>query len=73
VRTASRDCDDKQLLCFALALWNGSDPILKERAFGLTNGKGNHRRALSEGRGHGASTRVFERRRLVGLPVISLR
>ena len=32
-------CDDKQLLCFALALWNGSDPILKERAFGLTNGE----------------------------------
>jgi hypothetical protein len=32
-------CDDKQLLCFALALWNGSDPILKERAFGLTNGR----------------------------------
>ena len=35
-------CDDKQLLCFALALWNGSDPILKERAFGLTNREGNH-------------------------------
>ena len=35
-------CDDKQLLCFAIALWNGSDPILKERAFGLTNGEGNH-------------------------------
>ena len=35
-------CDDKQRLCFALALWNGSDPILKERLFGLTNGEGNH-------------------------------
>src|SRR6478736_2099479 len=35
-------CDEKQLLCFALALWNGADPILKERAFGLTNGEGNH-------------------------------
>ena len=32
--------DDKQLLCFALALWNGKDPILKERLFGLTNLKG---------------------------------
>src|SRR5579883_3087825 len=29
--------DDRQLLCFALALWNGRDPILKERLFGLTN------------------------------------
>jgi hypothetical protein len=35
-------CDEKQLLCFALALWNGADPILKERAFGLTNSEGNH-------------------------------
>ena len=34
--------DDRQLLCFALALWNGKDPILKERLFGLTNGEGNH-------------------------------
>ena len=34
--------DDRQLLCFALALWNGRDPILKERLFGLTNGEGNH-------------------------------
>jgi hypothetical protein len=34
--------DDKQRLCFALALWNGADPILKERMFGLTNGEGNH-------------------------------
>ncbi|HEX8894065.1 MAG TPA: hypothetical protein VF783_12115 [Terriglobales bacterium] len=34
--------DDKQLLCFALALWNGNDPILKERLFGLTNSEGNH-------------------------------
>jgi hypothetical protein len=34
--------DDKQRLCFALALWNGVDPILKERAFGLTNSEGNH-------------------------------
>ena len=33
--------DDKQRLCLALALWNGRDPILKERLFGLTNGEGN--------------------------------
>jgi hypothetical protein len=34
--------DDKQQLCFAVALWNGRDPILKERLFGLTNSEGNH-------------------------------
>ena len=34
--------DNRQLLCFALALWNGKDPILKERLFGLTNSEGNH-------------------------------
>ena len=34
--------DDQQLLCFALALWNGQDPIIKERLFGLTNSEGNH-------------------------------
>ncbi len=35
-------CDRHQYLCFALALWNGRDPILKERAFGLTGWEGNH-------------------------------
>ena len=35
-------CDDRQTLCFALALWNGQDPILKERIFGLTGNEGNH-------------------------------
>jgi hypothetical protein len=35
-------CDDRQTLCFALALWNGRDPILKERIFGLTGNEGNH-------------------------------
>ena len=35
-------CDSEQRLCFALALWNGKDPILKERIFGLTNREGNH-------------------------------
>ena len=34
--------DDKQLLCFSVALWNGKDPILKERIFGLTNSEANH-------------------------------
>jgi hypothetical protein len=35
-------CDDRQTLCFALALWNGRDPILKERIFGLAGPEGNH-------------------------------
>ena len=35
-------CDRYQLLCFSPALWNGQDPILKERAFGLTSNEGNH-------------------------------
>ena len=35
-------CDRECRLCFALALWNGHDPILKERLFGLTNPQGNH-------------------------------
>jgi len=41
-------CDDKQLLCFSLALWNGKDPILKERLFGLTNSEGNHGEDVKE-------------------------
>jgi mannosylglycerate hydrolase MGH1-like protein len=40
--------DDKQLLCFALALWNGKDPILKERMFGLTNSEANHGEDVKE-------------------------
>jgi hypothetical protein len=40
--------DDKQSLCFALALWNGKDPILKERMFGLTNSEGNHGEDVKE-------------------------
>jgi hypothetical protein len=40
--------DDKQLLCFSLALWNGRDPILKERLFGLTNSEGNHGEDVKE-------------------------
>src|SRR5688500_16145449 len=35
-------CDDQQILCFSLALWNGRDAILKERMFGLTGPEGNH-------------------------------
>jgi hypothetical protein len=40
--------DDKQQLCFAIALWNGKDPILKERLFGLTNSEGNHGEDVKE-------------------------
>ncbi|HYZ30646.1 MAG TPA: glucosidase [Crenalkalicoccus sp.] len=40
--------DDRQILCFALALWNGRDPILKERLFGLTNSEGNHGEDVKE-------------------------
>ncbi len=40
--------DDQQHLCFALALWNGKDPILKERLFGLTNSEGNHGEDVKE-------------------------
>ncbi len=41
-------CDDQQRLCFALALWNGRDPILKERLFGLTGAQGNHGEDVKE-------------------------
>ncbi|HYT34812.1 MAG TPA: hypothetical protein VEL69_07235 [Ktedonobacteraceae bacterium] len=40
--------DDKGLVCFALALWNEADPILKERLFGLTNSQGNHGEDVKE-------------------------
>jgi len=40
--------DDGQRLCFALALWNGADPIIKERLFGLNNGEGNHGEDVKE-------------------------
>jgi hypothetical protein len=40
--------DDKQRLCFAVALWNERDPILKERLFGLTNAEGNHGEDVKE-------------------------
>ncbi len=41
-------CDDQQRLCLSLALWNGVDPILKERYFGLTNEEGNHGEDVKE-------------------------
>lgn len=41
-------CDNHQILCFALALWNGNDPILKERLFGLNNSEGNHGEDVKE-------------------------
>jgi hypothetical protein len=40
--------DDKQKLCFSMALWNGKDPILKERLFGLTNSEANHGEDVKE-------------------------
>src|SRR3974377_1333171 len=40
--------DENKRLCFALALWNGQDPIIKERLFGLTNSEGNHGEDVKE-------------------------
>ena len=47
-RTAGGFCDIEQRLCLSLALWNGRDPILKERAFGLTGPQGNHGEDVKE-------------------------
>jgi hypothetical protein len=41
-------CDRHQKICFAIALWNGQDPILKERLFGLTGNEGNHGEDVKE-------------------------
>jgi len=41
-------CDDEQILCFALALWNKKDSIIKERFFGLANHEGNHGEDVKE-------------------------
>jgi hypothetical protein len=41
-------CDRHQVICFAIALWNGHDPILKERLFGLTGSEGNHGEDVKE-------------------------
>jgi len=43
-------CDEEGILCFSLALWNGVDPILKERLFGLAGHGGNHRKCRREAR-----------------------
>ncbi|HEX3454978.1 MAG TPA: hypothetical protein VHS03_10145 [Gaiellaceae bacterium] len=49
-------CDDRQHLCLALAIWNGRDPILKERLFGLTGPQGNHGEDVKEYRWYLDST-----------------
>jgi len=41
-------CDESQLMCMALALWNGQDPVLKERMYGLTGDQGNHGEDVKE-------------------------
>ncbi len=41
-------CDDQQAVCLGLSLWNGQDPFLKERLFGLTNSQGNHGEDVKE-------------------------
>ncbi len=49
MRTASpASATTASVLCFAIALWNGVDPILKERMFGLTNAEGNHGEDVKE-------------------------
>ena len=49
-------CDNQCRLCFSLALWNGVDPILKERPFGLANGEGNHGEDIKDYYFHLANT-----------------
>jgi len=51
-------CDRQGRLCFGLALWNGADPILKERLFGLTGPAGNHGEDVKEHYFYLDSTRV---------------
>jgi len=41
-------CDRHQMFCFAITLWNGHDPILKEPAFGLTGNESNHSEGLND-------------------------
>jgi hypothetical protein len=50
--------DRHQLACFALAFWNGRDPILKERLFGLTGNEGNHGEDVKECKRNRASRRL---------------
>ncbi|WP_159021249.1 glucosidase [Formosa sp. L2A11] len=49
-------CDSREILCLAPAFWNGKDPILKERLFGLTNNQGNHGEDVKELYFHQVST-----------------
>ncbi|QDO94018.1 glucosidase [Formosa sediminum] len=49
-------CDSREILCIAPAFWNGKDPILKERLFGLTNNQGNHGEDVKELYFHQVST-----------------
>ena len=49
-------CDSREILCLAPAFWNGKDPILKERLFGLTNNQGNHGEDVKELYFHQLST-----------------
>ena len=49
-------CDSREILCLAPAFWNGKDPILKERLFGLTNNEGNHGEDVKELYFHQMST-----------------
>ena len=49
-------CDEECRLCFSLAMWNGVDPILKERPFGLGNPEGNHGEDLKDYYFHLANT-----------------
>ena len=49
-------CDEQCRLCFSIALWNGADPILKERAYGLSNPEGNHGEDLKDYYYHLANT-----------------
>ena len=49
-------CDSREIVCLAPAFWNGKDPILKERLFGLTNNQGNHGEDVKELYFHQIST-----------------
>src|SRR6188474_3255752 len=60
-------CDRECRLCFALALWNGRDPILKERLFGLTGPEGNHGEDVKEAYFYTASTPTHSHMRAVYL------
>jgi hypothetical protein len=58
-------CDERQLLCLAPAFWNGRDPILKERLFGLTGREGNHGEDVKEFYGYLDSTPTHSYMRMV--------